>query len=94
MASRYSALDRGARDYEITGKVKFGMSYTGGQLCIHVEQATGLAAVKQHQYCDPYVKTYLLPDRTKKTKLRIKVKKKTTSPMYNETLKVSRVSIM
>ena len=36
------------------------------------------------QYPDPYVKTYLLPDPTKKTKRKTKIVHKTTHPTYNE----------
>ena len=36
-----------------------------------------------------YVKTYLLPDKTKGSKRKTKTKKKTLDPVYKETLKVS-----
>ena len=38
-----------------------------------------------------YVKTYLLPDISKKSKRKTKVKKKTIDPVYQETLKVIKI---
>ena len=38
-----------------------------------------------------YVKTYLLPDNSKKSKRKTKVKKKTIDPVYQETLKVIKI---
>lgn len=35
-----------------------------------------------------YVKVYLLPDKTKKSKKKTHVKKKTLDPIFNETMKV------
>ena len=57
---------------------------------IHVNRARGLAAANSNGYSDPYVKTYLLPDRSKHSKRKTSVKKKTLDPIFNETLEVSR----
>ena len=65
-----------------------GVHYKNGQLHIHVERARRLAAADSNGYSDPYIKTYLLPDKAKHTKQKTSVKKKTLSPVYNETLKV------
>ena len=65
-----------------------GVYYKNGQLHIHVERARGLAAADSNGYSDPYIKTYLLPDKAKHTKQKTSVKKKTLDPVFNETLKV------
>ena len=76
--------------YDITaGEVLVGVYYKSGQLHIHVERARGLAAADSNGYSDPYIKTYLLPDKVKHTKQKTSVKKKTLDPVYNETLRVS-----
>ena len=87
MTSIYSEAG-GKGDYDITGEVLVGVYYKNGQLYIHVERARGLAAADSNGYSDPYIKTYLLPDKAKHTKQKTSVKKKTLSPVYNETLKV------
>ena len=78
--------------YDITGEVLVGVYYKNGQLHIHVERARGLAAADSNGYSDPYVKTYLLPDKSKHTKQKTSVKKKILDPVYNETLRVSQLS--
>ncbi len=87
MASTYSALeDKG--NYDIAGQVECKLRYASKQLVIDVVKAEGLAAAKKGRYSDPYVKTYLLPDMTKKTKRKTSIRHKTTSPVYDESLKV------
>ena len=87
MASIYSEAG-GKGSYDITGEVLVGVYYKSGQLHIHVDRARGLAAADSNGYSDPYIKTYLLPDKAKHTKQKTSVKKKTLDPVYNETLKV------
>ena len=82
----------GKGKYDITGEVLVGVYYKNGQLHIHVERARGLAAADSSGYSDPYIKTYLLPD--KYTKQKTTVKRKTLDPVYNEELIVSTNSFI
>ena len=79
-------------DYEILGEVLVGVQYKDGQLYVHVNRARGLAAADSNGFSDPYVKTYLLPDRSKHSKRKTSIKKKTLDPVYDETLKVGTYS--
>ena len=88
MTSVYSAAG-GKGDYPITGEVLFGVSYKKGQLLIHVDRARDLAAADSNGYSDPYVKTYLLPDKSKDTKKKTEIRKKTFNPVYDHIIKVS-----
>ena len=87
MTSIYSEAG-GKGDYDITGEVLVGVYYHGNQLHVHVDRARGLAAADSNGYSDPYVKSYLLPDKAKHTKQKTSIKKRTLDPVYNETLKV------
>ena len=53
-----------------------------------MNKARGLAAADKNGFSDPYIKTYLLPDKSKVSKKKTAIKKKTLNPVYNETLKV------
>ena len=90
MTSIYSEAG-GKGDYDITGEVLVGVYYRGNQLHVHVDRARGLAAADSNGYSDPYIKTYLLPDKAKHTKQKTSIKKKTLDPVYNETLKVGEI---
>ena len=90
MASVYSEAG-GKGDYDITGEVLMGVYYKDNQLHIHVDRARGLAAANSSGYSNPYIKTYLLPDKAKHTKQKTSVKKKTLDPVYNETLTVRQL---
>ena len=90
MASVYSEAG-GKGDYDISGEVLVGVHHKDNQLHIHVERASGLAAANHNGYSNPYVKTYLLPDKAKHTKQKTSVKKKTLDPVYNEMLMVRHV---
>ena len=87
MTSIYSEAG-GKGSYDISGEVLVGVYYKSNQLHVHVDRATGLAAADSSGYSNPYVKTYLLPDKAKHTKQKTSVKKKTLDPVYDETLKV------
>ncbi len=76
-------------DYTITGELCLKLHRKDTELLIYVDRARGLAAADSNGYSDPYVKTYLLPDKSKQSKRKTEVKKKTLQPVYKETLKVS-----
>ena len=58
---------------------------------VHVNRARGLAAANSNGYSDPYVKTYLLPDRSKHSKRKTSVNKRTLNPIYDQTLIVCAI---
>ena len=89
LSSMYSAAC-GKGDYDITGEVQVGVWYKDGQLFVRVVKARGLAVAKKTGHSDPYIKTYLLPDKSKHTKRKTGIQRKTTNPNYNEILKVIR----
>ena len=91
MASVYSGA--GENRYgtvTVKGNVEFGMQYNYKQstLEVTVVQCKDLAAVDtKRNRSDPYVKLYLLPDKSKGGKRKTKVKKHTLNPFFDETLK-------
>ena len=74
------------------GKIKLSMSYnlSESQLNVTVHEAKGLPGGDLPDPPDPYVKLYLLPERTKKSKRKSDVKKDTVNPTYDETFEVSK----
>ncbi len=89
VTSIYSA-DGGQGDYQITGKVEVGVWHKNETLFVRVVRAEGLAGAKSGGVSDPYVKTYLLPDRSKLTKRKTGIHRKTANPEYEEILKVGQ----
>lgn len=91
MASVYSGAGEGRYGIvAVRGQVEFGLQYNykAGALEICVKQCKDLAAVDQKRNrSDPYVKVYLLPDKSKSGKRKTKVKKHTLNPVFDETLK-------
>lgn len=91
IASYYS--NAGEVDYgkiPITGDIQFGLDYNyrTGTLEIHICQCKGLApADTRRNRSDPYVKTYLLPDKTRSGKRKTKIKKHTLNPVFDEKLR-------
>ncbi|XP_075040456.1 synaptotagmin-like protein 2 [Mixophyes fleayi] len=72
------------------GTVQFSLDYDekNREFHIHVAQCKDLAVVDEKKgRSDPYVKTYLLPDKARMGKRKTSVKRKTTSPIYNEVLR-------
>ncbi|XP_065350564.1 uncharacterized protein LOC135946307 isoform X2 [Cloeon dipterum] len=91
MASVYSGAGDGRYGtVAVRGEVEFGMQYNykAGSLEILVKQCRDLAPVDaKRSRSDPYVKVYLLPDKSKSGKRKTKVKKHTLNPIFEETLK-------
>lgn len=77
-------------DVSISGEILLNItySYKTGALNILVKECRNLAiADEKKQKTDPYVKAYLLPDKSRQSKRKTKLKANTTNPVYNETLK-------
>lgn len=91
MASVYSGAGEGRYgNVAVRGQVEFGLQYNykAGDLEIHVKQCRDLAPVDvKRNRSDPYVKVYLLPDKSKSGKRKTKVKKHTLNPVFDECLK-------
>lgn len=91
MASVYSGAGEGRYGTVVVkGNIEFGMQYNYKQnaLEIHIVQCKDLAAVDtKRNRSDPYVKVYLLPDKSKAGKRKTKVKKHTLNPFFDEVLK-------
>ncbi|XP_071532959.1 uncharacterized protein [Panulirus ornatus] len=76
----------------IKGEIELGLQYNykEGQLECRVVQCRDLAAVdNKRNRSDPYVKVYLLPDKSKSGKRKTKVKKHTLNPVFEEVLRFS-----
>ncbi|XP_067617032.1 uncharacterized protein btsz isoform X2 [Eurosta solidaginis] len=91
MASVYSGAGEGRYGTVVVkGQVEFGIQYNYklGALEIHVVRCKDLAAVDaKRNRSDPYVKVYLLPDKSKAGKRKTKVKKHTLNPIFDEVLR-------
>ncbi|XP_010851486.1 PREDICTED: synaptotagmin-like protein 2 isoform X7 [Bison bison bison] len=75
---------------EVKGSIQFAIDYVDSlkELHVFVAQCKDLAAADiKKQRSDPYVKTYLLPDKGKMGKKKTLVVKKTLNPVYNEILR-------
>ncbi|XP_075765282.1 synaptotagmin-like protein 1 [Pelodiscus sinensis] len=86
MMSLYSDSDVG--QVEVQGCIQFSLQYEARkkELQIQVIQCRDLAAAKK-QRSDPYVKSYLLPDKSNHSKRKTAVKKRSLDPVFNEALK-------
>ncbi|KAM4662563.1 synaptotagmin-like protein 2 isoform 1-T3 [Discoglossus pictus] len=72
------------------GMVQFSLDYDekNREFQIFVAQCKDLAVVDEKKVrSDPYVKTYLLPDKARMGKRKTSVKRRTTNPVYNELLR-------
>ncbi|XP_072251529.1 synaptotagmin-like protein 4 [Leuresthes tenuis] len=77
---------------EVSGDVSFTVSYnerTKG-LQLFIKECHGLAyGDASRKLTNPYVKCYLLPDKSRQSKKKTSIKRNTINPVYNETLKYS-----
>ncbi|CDQ70071.1 synaptotagmin-like protein 4 [Oncorhynchus mykiss] len=84
-----------AGDYdsvEVSGDIVFSISYddTTQSLAVLVKECHSLAhGDARRQRSNPYVKCYLLPDKSRIGKKKTTIKHNTVDPTYNETLKFS-----
>ncbi|MGH0141164.1 UNVERIFIED_CONTAM: hypothetical protein FKN15_027449 [Acipenser sinensis] len=86
MMSLFSSGEFGA--LEVKGSVLFALHYDDhkGEFQIKVYRCQDLAEAKK-QRSDPYVKSYLLPDKSSHSKRKTSVRKKCINPVFDETLK-------
>jgi len=76
-------------DIEIQGSIQFAVNYVQklSEFHIFVDSCRELAVAEpKKNRSDPYVKCYLLPDKTKMGKRKTSVKKKTQNPAFKEVL--------
>uniref|UniRef100_A0A8C0RKH3 Synaptotagmin-like protein 4 n=1 Tax=Canis lupus familiaris TaxID=9615 RepID=A0A8C0RKH3_CANLF len=74
----------------VTGKIVFTLKYEQQTqaLVIHVKECHQLAyADEAKKRSNPYVKTYLLPDKSRQGKRKTSIKRDTINPLYDETLR-------
>ncbi|KAK1797867.1 hypothetical protein P4O66_008210 [Electrophorus voltai] len=74
----------------VSGEILLTVSYSykTGALNILVRECRCLATGdERRQRTDPYVKTYLLPDKSRQSKRKTSIKINTTNPVFNENLR-------
>ncbi|XP_071405334.1 synaptotagmin-like protein 3 isoform X2 [Pithys albifrons albifrons] len=74
----------------VTGGIEFALRYIFKAciLEIHIKRCKNLAyGEERKKKCNPYVKVYLLPDKSPRGKRKTAVKKSTVDPEFDETLK-------
>ncbi|XP_036016749.1 synaptotagmin-like protein 3 isoform X2 [Mus musculus] len=74
----------------VTGEIEFAIHYCvkscSLEICIKTCKNLAYGEEKKRK-CNPYVKTYLLPDRSSQGKRKTRVQKNTLDPTFEETLK-------
>ncbi|XP_065783816.1 synaptotagmin-like protein 3 isoform X1 [Muntiacus reevesi] len=74
----------------VTGEIEFAICYClrthSLEICIRACKNLAFGEEKKKK-CNPYVKTYLLPDRSSQGKRKTSVQKNTVEPTFQETLK-------
>ncbi|XP_006103829.1 synaptotagmin-like protein 3 [Myotis lucifugus] len=76
---------------DVTGEIEFAIRYCfeTRSLEICIQACKNLAyGEERKKKCNPYVKTYLLPDRSAQGKRKTGVQRNTVDPTFQETLKV------
>ncbi|XP_044531667.1 synaptotagmin-like protein 3 [Gracilinanus agilis] len=74
----------------VTGEIEFALQYDfkASMLEICIKACKNLAfGEEKKKKCNPYIKTYLLPDKGSQAKRKTSVKKNTVDPLFQETLK-------
>ncbi|XP_070819335.1 synaptotagmin-like protein 4 isoform X2 [Chaetodon trifascialis] len=77
---------------EVSGDIVFSLSYDEETQSLHVfiKECHGLACADTSRHLsNPYVKSYLLPDKSRLSKRKTSIKRNTINPVYKETLKYS-----
>nr|XP_040030403.1 synaptotagmin-like protein 4 isoform X1 [Gasterosteus aculeatus aculeatus]XP_040030404.1 synaptotagmin-like protein 4 isoform X1 [Gasterosteus aculeatus aculeatus]XP_040030406.1 synaptotagmin-like protein 4 isoform X1 [Gasterosteus aculeatus aculeatus] len=77
---------------EVSGDLVFSLTYEELSQSLHVfiKECRGLAyGDASKQLSHPYVKCYLLPDKSRQSKRKTSIKRNTVNPVYEETLKYS-----
>lgn len=76
----------GSSGKESLGKICIALLYNPSQAALHVTivRCAALIAMDQNGYSDPYVKLYLKPDKSKKSKHKTVVRKKNLNPEFNQ----------
>uniref|UniRef100_A0A3Q2CJR0 Synaptotagmin-like protein 1 n=1 Tax=Cyprinodon variegatus TaxID=28743 RepID=A0A3Q2CJR0_CYPVA len=86
MMSLFSSGDFGA--VEVRGRIQYSLVYDNHkeELQVRVYRCEDIASARKNR-SDPYVKSYLLPDKSNHSKKKTSVKKKTLNPVYDQTLR-------
>uniref|UniRef100_A0A3B5MYG7 Synaptotagmin-like protein 1 n=1 Tax=Xiphophorus couchianus TaxID=32473 RepID=A0A3B5MYG7_9TELE len=86
MMSLFSSGDFGA--VEVRGRIQYSLVYDNPreELQVKVYRCEDIASARKNR-SDPYVKSYLLPDKSHHSKKKTSVKKKTLNPVYDQTLR-------
>lgn len=75
---------------KVSGEILLNISYSykTGALSVLVKECHNLAVGdERRQRTDAYVKTYLLPDKSRQSKRKTSIKANTINPVFNETLR-------